>query len=137
MRKAPAFTVVAVLMLALGIGANTAIFSVINAIVLRPLPVARPQELISRWPPYVPSGVERAFSYPAFGDLPPRVLRSWTSVAASTVRRDAITLDGPPEPADLKWVSGNYFTTLGVPAAAGRTLLPRDDPCRRSSRLPC
>jgi len=49
------------------------------------------------------------------------------ALAASTARRDAVTIDGPPEPVDLKWVSGNYFTTLGITTSAGRPLLAADD----------
>jgi predicted permease len=127
LRKAPAFTAVAVLTLALGIGANTAIFSAVNAIMLRQLPVERPEELISLAGVY-PNGVEPVFSYAAYRRIVADGAHLVDAIAASTVRRDAITFDGPPEPVDLMWVSGNYFSTLGVSAAAGRTLLVSDDP---------
>ena len=126
LRKSPAFTTVAVLTLALGIGANTAIFSAINAIMLRQLPVERPQELISLVSAY-PNGVEPVFSYAAYRRIAADGAHLVDALAASTVRRDAITIDGSPEPVDHKWVSGNYFTTLGVSAAVGRTLLASDD----------
>jgi predicted permease len=129
LRKSPAFTAVAATTLALGIGANTAIFTVVNAIVLRPLPVDRPDELIAFETVY-PDGIEPVFSYPAYRRFAADGGALGDVIAASSVRRDPITLDGPPEPVDLKWVSGNYFTTLGVPAAIGRTLIPGDD--RRS-----
>ena len=127
LRKAPAFTTVAVVTLALGIGANTAIFSAVNAIMLRQLPVERPEELITLAAVY-PNGVEPIFSYAAYRAIAADGAHVVDATAASTVRRDAITIDGPPEPIDLTWVSGNYFSTLGVAAAAGRTLLVSDDP---------
>ncbi|MGH8636882.1 MAG: ABC transporter permease, partial [Burkholderiales bacterium] len=68
------------------------------------------------------------FSYAAYRAVVAEAAHLVDATAASTIRRDAITFGGPPEPVDLKWVSGNYFSTLGVPAAIGRTLLPSDDP---------
>ena len=126
LRKAPTFTAVAVLTLALGIGANTAIYGVINAVMLRPLPVERPQELISLATLY-PDSVEPVFSYAAYRQFADEGARVADVIAASSIRRDVVTIDGPPEPVDPKFVSGNYFTTLGVRAALGRTLLPSDD----------
>ncbi|HEY7510973.1 MAG TPA: ABC transporter permease, partial [Vicinamibacteria bacterium] len=126
LRKAPVFSAVAAATLALGIGANAAIFGAINAIMIRPLPVARPDELVSLAAVY-PIGVEPVFSYAAYRRIAAEGQRWVDALAGSTVRRDAATIDGLPEPVDLQWVSGNYFTTLGVPAALGRTLLADDD----------
>ena len=126
LRRSPAFAAVAVLTLALGIGANTAIFSAINAVMLRPLRVERPQELVALAAIHR-DGVERVFSYAAYRQFAVDGAHVVDAIAASATRRDAITFDGLPEPVDHKWVSGNYFTTLGVPAAIGRTLLPADD----------
>ena len=126
LRKSPGFATVAVLTLALGIGANTAIFSAINAIMLRQLPVERPEELISVVAVY-PNGVEPVFSYAAYRRFALDGAQWVDALAASTVRREAITIDGLPEPIDLKWVSANYFSTLGVHAGLGRTLLVSDD----------
>jgi predicted permease len=126
LRRSPAFSAVAVVTLALGIGANTAIFGVVNAVMLRPLPVDRPENLISLATVY-PGSVEPIFSYSAYRRFALDGAHVADAIAASSVRRDGITIDGPPEPVDHKWVSGNYFTTLGVPAAVGRTLLPSDD----------
>jgi predicted permease len=126
LRRSPAFSTVVVLTLALGIGANTAMFSVVNAIMLRPLPVERPGELIALATTY-PDSVEAIFSYEAYRRFVVEGTQFADAIAASSVRREAIAIDGPPEPVDLKWVSGNYFGTLGVPAAIGRALLPSDD----------
>ena len=127
LRKSPAFTGAAVLMLALAIGANTAIFSAINAIMLRRLPVERPDELISLAAVF-PNGVEPVLSYSAYRRIATDAAHLIDALAASTVRRDAVTLDGPPEPVPIMWVSGSYFSTLGIAAAIGRTVLPSDDP---------
>jgi predicted permease len=127
LRKSPAFTVAAVLTLALAIGANTAIFSAVNSIILRRLPVERPDELISLTTVF-PNGLEPVFSYAAYRRIATDGAQLIDALAASTVRRDAITLDRPPEPVDIKWVSGNYFNMLGIAAALGRPVLPSDDP---------
>ena len=125
LRRSPTFAAVVVLTLALGIGANTAIFSAVNTIMLRTLPVAHPEELISLEPLY-PDGAE-PFSYAAYRTIAADGAHLVDALAASTARRDTIVVDGPPEPVDVKWVSGNYFTTLGVSASVGRTLLVSDD----------
>jgi predicted permease len=125
LRKAPAFAAVVVLTLTLGIGANTAIFSAVNAIMLRALAAEHPDELVSLTALY-PNGKE-PFSYAAYRRLAADGTHLVDALAASTARRDAITIDGPPETVDLKWVSGNYFTTLGVLTAIGRPLLASDD----------
>jgi predicted permease len=125
LRKSPAFTAVVVLTLTMGIGANTAIFSAVNAIMLRALPLERPEELVSLTAMY-PDGRE-PFSYAAYRTLAADGAHLVDAVAASPARREAIAFDGPPEAVDLKWVSGNYFTTLGVTASIGRPLLVSDD----------
>jgi len=126
LRRSPVFSAAAVLTLALGIGANTAIFSVVNAIMLRFLPVERPEELISL--SAVRAGVaDPVFSYSAYRRFAVEGASVVDVIAASATHHDAITIDGPPEPIDQKYVSGEYFTALGVGAAVGRTLLPSDD----------
>ena len=125
LRRSPVFAAVVVLTLSLGIGANAAIFSAINAIMLRALPAERPDELVALTAIY-PNGSE-PFSYTAYRRIASDGAHVVDALAASTARRDAIAVDGPPEAVDLKWVSGNYFTTLGVAMIAGRPLLESDD----------
>jgi predicted permease len=123
--KSPAFSTVVILTLALGIGANTAIFSAVNAIMLRALAVERPDELVALTALY-PDGAE-PFSYAAYRRIASDAASIADVIAASTARRDALIVDGPPEVIDLKWVSGNYFKVLGLSTSAGRPLLVSDD----------
>jgi predicted permease len=125
LRQNPGFSFIAVLTLALGIGANTAIFSAINAVLLRPLPVERSSELISV-NQVIASETVPAISYPDYRDF-----RDRNNVFSGfvTYRFDAVSL-GLPRESQRIWaylVSGNYFQVLGVNAARGRVLLPEDD----------
>jgi hypothetical protein len=139
LRKAPSFSVVAVAILALGIGAITAIFSVLNALLLRPLPVHEPGELVTV-AAVGPAADDRAFSYAGYRRLASDGRAVIEAVATSGRFRDAVAFEASPtpEPVDLKWVSGNYFTVLGVAAASGRTLRASDDqlPSAWSARSP-
>lgn len=132
-RKSPGFSIVAILMLALGIGVNTAVYSFTYQILLRSLPVDRPQELVivhSTGPnpgfSLSQGDVGGAFSYPTY-----TALRNQTQIFSALIARYAspITVagDGFSERANGEVVSGNYFTSLGVPPALGRTLLPQDE----------
>jgi predicted permease len=126
LRRSPVFSLIAIATLALGIGANTAIFSVVNVVLLRALPVPRPHQLIALTTIY-PNDTEAMFSYPGYMQLRDGAASVAEAIAASRVRRDAITIDALPEVVNYKWVSGNYFDTLGVPAFIGRFLQPADD----------
>ncbi len=129
MRKNPAFTSVAVAILALGIGANTAIFSVIDATLLKSLPVRSPGELAvieeinSR-------GETNSLSYPLFEEIRERVT-AFSGVFASldgTERVEVKDRDGVLDStAELQLVSGEYFGVLGVRAFLGRTVSPQDN----------
>ena len=124
-RKSPGFTAVAVLTLALGIGANMAVFALIDALLLRPLPVRDPQELVTllRIQGGQPS---ESFSYPQV-----RHLAEQAEIFSALCGFNGDTFNvGPPdamEPTGGVWVTGSYYATLGVSPLAGRLLAPEDD----------
>ena len=122
-RRNPAFAITALLSLALGIGANTAVFSVVNAALLRPLPVNRPEQLVLLNP-------RGDFSYPHYVALRDGSGVFADLIAASGTRRTGIVVAADDEQGFVKMVSGNYFTGLGVPAAAGRVLTAADEQTR-------
>ncbi len=127
--KAPMFTTVAVVSLALGIGANTAIFSLIDQLMLRLLPVRNPTELVlldSRGNHMGNNRGANSFSYPMYQDFAARnqVFSAITGRVATPV---SMSFSGQTERASGEMVSGTYFQTLGVGAAMGRTIAPDDD----------
>ena len=125
MRRSPGFLAVSVLSLALGIGANTAIFSLINAVMLRPLPVREPDRLvqIARLRPNHKPG---QISYPLFEYFRDN-LKSISISAAEVSSNPTITMDGAEEAIGAELVSGNHYSLLGMEAAAGRLIEPADD----------
>lgn len=131
LHRSPGFTAVAVLSLAIGIGANTAIFSVTDALLLRPLPVKNPRELVL-FRHVEPTGTVYNFSYRWFKRLQdqPGV---FTDVAASwmidryNIRTNGAAGAGDQERVSVALASGNYFRMLGVLAAMGRLLSDDDD----------
>jgi putative ABC transport system permease protein len=127
LRRNPGFTVLVVFTLALGIGANTAVFSVINAVVLRPLPFSDPDRLVTVWQEYpTRQPIRETFSYPNFADL--NTDRSLFA-ASGAYCLSAHTLDGAAEPERLGTVrvSSNLLETLGVRPALGRDFRAEDD----------
>ena len=119
------FTVVAVLTLALGIGANTALFSVANAVLLEPLPFPAPQQLVALYESRV-QFVRASISYPNFLDWQ-RENHTFTSLAA--FRQDDFNLTGAGEAEHIRgeMVSADFFRVLGVNPAAGRFFTANDD----------
>jgi predicted permease len=125
--RTPGFTLVVVMTLALGIGANTAVFSLINAVLLRMLPVKDPQQLVHFRKLQPESGQNDYFSYPEV-ELFPHETRAFSGVFAfASLGGVNIEVNGHGEIANGQVVSGNYFSTLGVPAILGRTIDPADD----------
>ena len=121
----PFVTVVAVVTLALGIGANTAIFSVLNAVVLRPLPYADPDRLVVIWETI--AGNDRRSVAPGnFTDWRAEN-KSFSDVAAMFYGNFNLTGDGPPERINGATVTSNLMSTLGVSARLGRTFQSEDD----------
>jgi predicted permease len=134
--RTPLITSVAVLSLALGIGANAAIFSLFNQMLLKPLPVVKPGELVNLSAPGPKHGsqscnnagsCEDVFSYPMFRDLESRGQHVFTSVAAHRLFGANLAYDGQTLSGEGMLVSGSYFPLLGLTPAAGRLLSPADD----------
>ena len=122
LRAAPAFATVAILSLALGIGANTAVFSVINALVLRSLPVNHPEELVA-----VVRGEDGSiFTNPLWEAIRDRQ-DMFSGIFATGMTSFNLTAGGEARRVDASTVSGDYFSTLGVRAVAGRLIARADD----------
>jgi len=130
LRRNPGFTAVAVLTLALGIGANTAIFSVVNSVVLQPLPYAHASQLvvISEVFAQTPAGagLQSSESYMNFLDWQ-REAKSFSSLAAYQFEQTTLTGHGAPTIVPGAMTSSSLFTTLGIAPLLGRTLEPQDD----------
>jgi predicted permease len=131
--RQPAYTVSAVLSLALGIGANTAIFSLLDQALLRPLPVRNPEELVFLYQPGPLEGSSSSdeqggpsFSYPFFRGLQ-QEQAAFTGLAGARRLEANLASGGEAWPGMAHRVSGNYFDVLGVGAALGRLLGPEDD----------
>jgi predicted permease len=129
LRRSPLFASVAILSLALGIGANTAIFTLIDQVLLRELPVKNPDELVMLYQQGPHSGSNmgaRMHSYPIYQEYQKRA-EPLSEVLARRVVSTSISVDNQTERVDAEMVSGNYFTMLGVPPAAGRVFNSRED----------
>lgn len=144
MRHTPGFTFIAVLSLALGIGANSAVFSMVDAILMKSLPVRAPQEIkVLTWvrsakspvpshsgyrmnDPQTGQNVSGSFSYPIYQLLRDRVPQ-FSDVVAYAANQFTVTADGASDFAAGQFVSGNYFTGLGAQILLGRPILDADD----------
>src|SRR5256885_1452198 len=127
LRSTPIVTTAAILSLALGIGANTAIFSLVDSLVLRTLPVAAPQQLVMVSTPRADAiGSTAAWSYPVWDEIRRRP-DLFANAAAWSTQRFNLAQHGETEFIDGVYVSGSFFHLLGVPAVLGRTLTEEDD----------
>jgi predicted permease len=133
--KTPFVTLVAILSLALGIGANSAIFSLYDQLLLRPVPVPHPDELVNFSSPGPKPGsnscgqagsCEEVFSYPMFRDLE-RVQTSFAGIATHRSFGASLAYNGTSLGGEGLTVSGSYFPVLGITPALGRLLTPDDD----------
>ncbi|MBX3277630.1 MAG: ABC transporter permease [Acidobacteria bacterium] len=126
--KSPGFTIIAVVSLALGIGANTAIFSLVNTILLRPFPIEKSDRVVAL---HVTTSAQKmlAFSWPSYVDFRDRneVL---SGMFVTRFAPMSLSRSGANERVWGYLVSGNYFDVLGVRAALGRTFLPEEDRTR-------
>ena len=128
-RRAPAFAFIVILTLGLGIGANTAIFSLMDQVLLRMLPVADPHELVQLDGPGAFSGRtynDRTFSYPMYADFRDRNT-VFDGLVARFPASATMTQRGQAERVDVELISGNTFEVLGVSPALGRALTEDDD----------
>ena len=125
LRKAPAFTLVALLTLALGIGVNSSIFSVVNAILFRPLPVEKPNELVDIYGHESTSNSHETHSYPNY-----LTYRSQTTTLTDLIGYSNffahLSIEGSSDLVVGELVSDNYFRSLGIRPALGRTFTPQE-----------
>ena len=137
LRRSPGFTATALVTLAIGIGANTAVFTLVHAVLLKALPVAHAGELYRFGDEYrccTEDGLQdnwRMFPYPFYVEIRDN-MPAFDELAAMETLRPNLSLrrgsgSGTAEPFAGEFVSGNYFTTLGVTAWAGRLIAPADD----------
>lgn len=124
--KRPGFTAVALLSLALGIGANTAIFTVVNTVVLRKPPLAHPDRVVDVYMD-MPQFEFAPLSYPDFEDVRDATRDVFSGFGVSTLSLAPRDLGDHVETLFIELVSGDFFTVLGMRPAAGRLLLPDDD----------
>jgi predicted permease len=117
--KARAFTAAVVLTLALGIGATTAVFLLINAVLLKSLPVDQPEELVWLRDP--------SFSYPIFEEVRARGKQVFSGLFAWDISAVNVAWEDEVQQAPVLFASGDFYTTLGVSAVLGRTLTAEDD----------
>lgn len=131
LRATPIVTAVAILSLALGIGANTAIFSIVNSLLLRMLPVVEPQRLVTLY-----SGVNRFWSYPMWEAIRQRAEPFDGALAWSTIRRNLAQggemqqVDADMPEADrnvlINFITPGWFSAYGTPLRVGRDITDRD-----------
>jgi putative ABC transport system permease protein len=126
LRRSPGFTTVAIATLALGIGADTAIFSVIYGILLRPLPYSHPERIVELCESYHNERYGKRLSYPDFQFLRARA-SGFESLAAITNVGFNLTSGNSTERVNGLHVSWDYFSVLGVPPLVGRTFFPEED----------
>ncbi len=131
LRRAPGFTTIALLTLALGIGANTAMFSVVNGVLLRPLPYAKANRLVRVYQANPKQGLRQArISLPDFEDW--RQARAFAGMAAYDVVPQVLTGHGDPIELQCAYIAGDFFGVLGSPVQRGRPLVEND--YRQASR---
>jgi predicted permease len=124
--KTPGFTAVAILTLALGIGANTAIFSMVNSFLLRPMPVKDPEQITALAFQQKKGSLQNTFSIPEFEDIRRDTSAAFSDVLAFQFGAGGITIDGKTQPMMVNYVSGNYFTLLGLQPELGRFIEPSE-----------
>src|SRR5271165_6585819 len=128
-RRNPLFATIAILSLALGIGANTAIFTLMDQLMLRTLPIKSPGQLVMLYQTGAHNGSNmgpRMHSYPIYQDFQQKAA-PFSEVLCRRLVSTSISVDNQTERVETEMVSGNFFSMLGVKAAAGRVLNSHDD----------
>jgi predicted permease len=134
LRKSPGFAAAAVFTLALGIGANTAIFSVVDWLILRPLSIEKPEQMTFLGFEQPNSTFDNDFSYPEFRDLQSQTRDVFSAVGAcafsgfesGAASQDGLTVNGLTKSINVSYVSGNFFDMMGVQPHLGRVILPNE-----------
>ncbi len=140
LRKSPGFTLTVVLTLALGIGANTAVFTLFDQVLLRMLPVERPKELVRfEWSGAFQGSMSsfggdghNYFSYPMYKDLRDQN-QVFSAILAADKAQVGVSWHNQAENEDAEVVTGNYFQLLGLKPAVGRLLTPQDDTAKNAN----
>jgi putative ABC transport system permease protein len=134
LRKSPGFYVVVVLTLGLGIGANTAIFSMVDWLVLRSLPIEKPEQMHFLVYSRAGENSEDQFSYPEFQDIQKQTTDIFSGITpfifggleGAQNSQNGLTVDGVTKPIQTVYVAGDFFTLLGITPAVGRFILPSE-----------
>jgi len=127
LRKSPSFALTAVLTLALGVGANTAIFSLVNSILLKPLPVPNAGQIVTLAPRVDNGPLQAVFSWPEFKAIRAESGRAFSDVFAYGLSLDGLAVEGQqPQRIMTSYVSSNFFAGLGLKPAVGRLFLPSE-----------
>jgi macrolide transport system ATP-binding/permease protein len=124
--KTPGFTAVAILTLALGIGANTAIFSMVNSFLLRPLPVKDSEQITALAFQQKKGALQTSFSIPELHDIQRDAGAAFSGVFGFEFAAGGITTNGKTQPIVVNYVTGDYFTALGLKPELGRFIEPSE-----------
>lgn len=126
LRKSPGFTIIAVLTLTLGIGVNAAIFSMVDWLIFRSLPISQPQQMTFLAYAHSPSEFYTNFSYSEFAEIRKQTGDIFADAAATIENGgdDGLTVDGKTQPTVCAFVTGNFFPLLGIKPHLGRFILP-------------
>src|SRR5271170_3104205 len=124
--KNPGFMVIGVITLALGIGANTAIFSMVDAFLLRPLPVPNPAQIMVLAQQQKNGSLQTSFSVADYRDIESQSTESFSGVFGYLIGMDGMSVEGKAERIMTCYVTGNFFSTLGLKPALGRFILPSE-----------
>src|SRR6202142_1686557 len=127
LRKNPGFTAVAILTLALGIGANTAIFSLVDSFLLRPLPVKDPAQITTLAYQLKGGQLLNIFSVPDWRDIREQTKDVFSDLIAYQVSLDGLSVDGKADRIVTNYVDGNYFSMLGIKPALGRFIMSSEE----------